>query len=252
MPAVRQAEHFYWAWWRATRFLAAADSRTALLLCPPDCRHARASAASPTPTQAGAEVTLSVGLMLTRRYLHHLAARATVPRHLLKPVSSARCLLMPAPSASWDPSRKVLSASEVATRTTVGITVHLPEEQVLEIQAPVDGTLMEALEAADLNDVWPGGACGGMCACSTCRVVINKSPAALTPRSEDEEDMLDVAAGAAAHQSGDDSVADEYLADSSRLGCQLTLRHSDDGLVVTLPDDVTNVLEVPLWLRGSR
>ena len=108
---------------------------------------------------------------------------------------------------------------------------------------------MEALEAADLNDVWPGGACGGSCACSTCRVVILHSPTALPPRSDDELDMLDVAAGAAAHQSGDDA-AESYLADNSRLACQIRIRDCDEGMVVALPDDVTNVLEVPLWLRS--
>jgi hypothetical protein len=43
-----------------------------------------------------------------------------------------------------------------------------------------------------------------------------------------------------------------YLAENSRLACQLVLRAEDDGLELSLPEDVTNVLEVPLWMRGSR
>ena len=78
------------------------------------------------------------------------------------------------------------------------------------------------------------------------------------PEREDEEiDMLETAVtavlrtntleGAAAER-----VEDEYLGHRSRLACQLAIRAEDEGLVVTLPDDVLNVLEVPLWLRGSR
>ena len=69
--------------------------------------------------------------------------------------------------------------------------------------------------------------------------------------------MLDTAATAAAaiEQQGDEARADimnEYLQLNSRLACQWLLRPADDGLEIQLPDDVTNVLEVPLSLRGSR
>jgi 2Fe-2S ferredoxin len=141
----------------------------------------------------------------------------------------------------------------VLAAATVEITVLLPEEAVLRTQAVVGATLLEALGAADLSDVWEGGACGGMCACSTCRVVVQTAPTPLPDRGEDEEDMLDTAATAAAVQEGGDaSAGDAYLNESSRLACQLVVRPGDDGLVVQLPDDVLNVLEVPLWLRGSR
>lgn len=182
-----------------------------------------------------------------------MAATVVRRKELLIPLSRLRRALSPAPSASWDPSRKTLSSADIDLSTaTVGVTVHLPEGTVLQIKAPVNNTLMQALEAADLGDVWPGGACGGMCSCSTCRVVINHAPRPFPPRSEDEEDMLDVAASATARQRNDESVMDGFLAESSRLGCQLTLTEQDHGLIIALPDDVTNVLEVPLWLRGSR
>mgnify|MGYP002839275696 CR=1 FL=1 len=50
----------------------------------------------------------------------------------------------------------------------------------------------------------------------------------------------------------DEDAAAAYVDESSRLACQLLLRPEDSGLVVALPDDVLNILEVPLWLRGSR
>ena len=156
----------------------------------------------------------------------------------------------PAPSAAWDPGRSTPRPPSGAP--TIALTVHLPDDAVLQTRVPVGATLLTALEGADLSDVWEGGACGGGCSCSTCRVVVTAAPAPLPPRGDDEADMLDVAAAAAAKLSGDDAAADAYLSEASRLACQITLRPEDDGLVVTLPEDVTNVLEVPLWLRGDR
>jgi ferredoxin-2, mitochondrial len=130
---------------------------------------------------------------------------------------------------------------------------------VYEMRAAVGSTLLQALELSDLSDVWEGGACGGACSCSTCRVVVVAEPSPLPPREEDEEDMLDSAATAAQRLAegsdepiDDDQIAADFLGESSRLACQIVLRPQDDGLVVALPDDVTNMLEVPLWLRGGR
>ncbi|MFI5303227.1 MAG: 2Fe-2S iron-sulfur cluster-binding protein [Nitrospiria bacterium] len=47
--------------------------------------------------------------------------------------------------------------------------------------------------------------CGGVCACSTCHVIIKSGLNHLSPKSEDEEDRLDMA---------------ENLTLDSRLGCQ--------------------------------
>ena len=170
-------------------------------------------------------------------------------------VNQRRRLLTPAPSAAWDPSRERRPPPSIEKKATdVLVTLMLPEDAALEVHATPGSTLLDALEAADLSDVWDTrGACGGACQCSTCRVVVVSAPAPLPPRSEDEDDMLDTAASAAARQpDADPDVADAYLDEASRLACQLELRPEDSGLVVTLPDDVLNVLEVPLWLRGSR
>ena len=165
----------------------------------------------------------------------------------------ARRWLTPAPAASWDPARKPAAPTGAPT---IGVTVLLPEDAVLAARVEVGTTLLAALEASDLSDVWEGGACGGACNCSTCRVIVETAPAPLADRTDDEEDMLDSATAAAQRQAGDgadeDAIAEEYLQGRSRLACQLVMREEDDGLVVRLPDDVTNMLEVPLWLRGSR
>jgi 2Fe-2S ferredoxin len=60
-------------------------------------------------------------------------------------------------------------------------------------------------------------ACGGVCACSTCHVIVRVGFASLAPASEREEDMLDNA---------------PFLQATSRLGCQVEVRAD---LVVEIP-----------------
>ncbi|MBI1822625.1 MAG: 2Fe-2S iron-sulfur cluster binding domain-containing protein [Nitrospirae bacterium] len=60
--------------------------------------------------------------------------------------------------------------------------------------------------------------CGGVCACSTCHVIIKAGLEHLSPKSEDEDDRLDMA---------------ENLTLDSRLGCQAKI-YGD--ITVELPD----------------
>ncbi len=65
------------------------------------------------------------------------------------------------------------------------------------------------------------GTCEGQMACSTCHVIV--APEwfdRLEEASEEEEDMLDLAAG---------------VARTSRLSCQIELTAAMDGLTVTVP-----------------
>lgn len=67
------------------------------------------------------------------------------------------------------------------------------------------------------------GTCEGQMACSTCHVIVAPDWFdRLDPASEDEEDMLDLAAG---------------VARTSRLSCQILLDDALDGLAVTIPPD---------------
>ena len=71
------------------------------------------------------------------------------------------------------------------------------------------------------------GTCEGQMACSTCHVVIgadwfDRLPAAV----EDEEDMLDLAAG---------------VTRTSRLSCQIVLTQDLDGLDVRIPDEARDM-----------
>lgn len=65
------------------------------------------------------------------------------------------------------------------------------------------------------------GTCEGQMACSTCHVIVNAEWFdKLAEASEEEEDMLDFAAG---------------VRRTSRLSCQIDLTQALDGLSVTVP-----------------
>lgn len=65
------------------------------------------------------------------------------------------------------------------------------------------------------------GTCEGQMACSTCHVIVaGEWFDRLEEASEEEEDMLDLAAG---------------VARTSRLSCQIDLTEEMDGLTVTIP-----------------
>lgn len=71
------------------------------------------------------------------------------------------------------------------------------------------------------------GTCEAQMACSTCHIIIAKEWFdKLTPASEDEEDMLDLASGARR---------------TSRLSCQIDLGAEHDGLVVHIPPESRNM-----------
>jgi ferredoxin, 2Fe-2S len=78
------------------------------------------------------------------------------------------------------------------------------------------------LEAAMAQGVDLDHACGGVCACSTCHVRIQRGLDCFSAPSEDELDQLDEARGVGL---------------DSRLGCQARLqRPPDDGVVaVAIP-----------------
>ena len=85
------------------------------------------------------------------------------------------------------------------------------------------------LDVARDNDIAIEGACDGVMACSTCHVIVDGAYfARLAPPSAEEKDLLDLAYG---------------LTPTSRLGCQITMTDSLDGLVVSLPDDTHNLFD---------
>jgi 2Fe-2S ferredoxin len=91
--------------------------------------------------------------------------------------------------------------------------------------APVTLTNIEPgqslLEIALSNDIELHHNCGGVCACSTCHLYIDKGADFLEELSDKEEDFIDRA------------VSPKL---SSRLGCQCVLNDRGGDIEVTLPD----------------
>lgn len=77
------------------------------------------------------------------------------------------------------------------------------------------------LEVALKNNIELHHNCGGVCACSTCHIYVDKGEEFLEELSDKEEDFIDRA------------VSPRL---SSRLGCQCVLQDDDGEISVTLPD----------------
>jgi ferredoxin len=95
-----------------------------------------------------------------------------------------------------------------------------PRGTVVEAEAEPGDNLLRLGQAKGLP---LEGTCEGQMACSTCHVIVAPEWFDRLPRaSEEEEDMLDLAAGACR---------------TSRLACQIDLNVSLDGLAVTVPPE---------------
>jgi ferredoxin len=98
-----------------------------------------------------------------------------------------------------------------------------------------DGTLDKEVEAAPgqrlLDVAWAAkepleGVCEGVMACSTCHVIVESEDFdRLPPASEEEEDLLDLAA---------------HATRTSRLACQIFLTEDMKTLSVRIPPGATN------------
>ena len=74
------------------------------------------------------------------------------------------------------------------------------------------------------------GTCEGQMACSTCHVIVGEEWfGKLPPASEEEEDMLDFAAG---------------VQRTSRLSCQLELTEELDGIELLVPDEAHDMRRI--------
>jgi len=91
--------------------------------------------------------------------------------------------------------------------------------QVYEAPTDMNMNLMEFCKAVELPIK---GECGGMAMCATCQVYI-ESNTLLHERSDSELDMLDQAF---------------FVKDNSRLGCQIYLNSSIEGLIVRLAPEI--------------
>ncbi|QZD87718.1 2Fe-2S iron-sulfur cluster-binding protein [Qipengyuania psychrotolerans] len=88
------------------------------------------------------------------------------------------------------------------------------------VEAAAGDNLLRVAQAAGMP---LEGTCEGQMACSTCHVIVDAEWFGRLPEAtEEEEDMLDLAAG---------------VRRTSRLSCQITLDESLDGLTVAIPPE---------------
>ena len=102
----------------------------------------------------------------------------------------------------------------------VTVHFHTAEDARTAAEAQPGATLLTVAQGAGMP---LEGTCEGQMACSTCHVIIDAAwfdrlPAA----SDDEEDMLDLAAG---------------VTRTSRLSCQIVLDAALDGLSMRIPGE---------------
>lgn len=109
------------------------------------------------------------------------------------------------------------------TKEEINLRWRLKDGSTLTTPAKIGDNL---LTVAHKNHIDMEGACGGVCACSTCHVILPDDLFDTLPEaSEEEEDMLDLAAG---------------LTVSSRLGCQVEVTRAFEGRVIKLPSVTRN------------
>jgi 2Fe-2S ferredoxin len=77
------------------------------------------------------------------------------------------------------------------------------------------------LEVALKNNINLHHNCGGVCACSTCHVYVERGDEFLEELNDREEDFIDRAVSPRIN---------------SRLGCQCVLNEGEGNILVTLPD----------------
>jgi ferredoxin-2, mitochondrial len=107
---------------------------------------------------------------------------------------------------------------------TVNVTFQQPDGTThVTVPARIGESL---LETAHRNAIDLEGACEGVCACSTCHLILPQAIYDTLPESsENEEDMLDMAFG---------------LTTTSRLGCQIKVTPEMDGVVFEMPKATRN------------
>jgi ferredoxin-2, mitochondrial len=97
-------------------------------------------------------------------------------------------------------------------------------ERVQEVEAEPGERLLDVAQA---HGQPLEGTCEGQMACSTCHVVVAAEDFAKLPRaSEEEEDLLDLAAGVTRY---------------SRLACQIRLDEDYEQLTVRIPAEAHNM-----------
>jgi ferredoxin, 2Fe-2S len=117
--------------------------------------------------------------------------------------------------------RKIALLLHFEKRNMYNITFKFEQKGLEQITlSNIEGN-QSILEVALKNNINLHHNCGGVCACSTCHLYINKGETLVEELSDKEEDFIDRAINPRL---------------TSRLGCQCVLIGHDGDIEVTLPD----------------
>ncbi|PWA31976.1 hypothetical protein CCH79_00018829, partial [Gambusia affinis] len=156
---------------------------------------------------------------------------------------------------AWQPSERSFTTGTQPLRSDSKVTVHFinRDGEKITVKASPGDSLLDVVINEDLDfdgfgrktppmniddvtasrrrdegaGVWVSGACEGTLACSTCHLIFDEEMyKKLGPVTDEEMDMLDLAYG---------------LTDTSRLGCQICLTKSLEGMVARVPESVADI-----------
>ncbi|XP_030607596.1 adrenodoxin-like [Archocentrus centrarchus] len=131
-------------------------------------------------------------------------------------------------AVTWLMGQRSFTAGTQPLRLDNKVTINFINrdgEKITAKGSPGD-TLLDVVINEDL-DFDGFGACEGTLACSTCHLIFDEEVyKKLGPITDEEMDMLDLAYG---------------LTDTSRLGCQICLTKSLEGMVAKVPDSVADI-----------
>uniref|UniRef100_A0A1A7WF10 Ferredoxin 1 n=1 Tax=Iconisemion striatum TaxID=60296 RepID=A0A1A7WF10_9TELE len=128
----------------------------------------------------------------------------------------------------WQAPERSFSTGSQPLRSDNKVTVHFinRDGEKMTVKGSPGDSLLDVVINEDL-DFDGFGACEGTLACSTCHLIFDEDVyKKLGPVTDEEMDMLDLAYG---------------LTETSRLGCQICLSKSLDGMVARVPESVTDI-----------
>ncbi|KAM4538198.1 adrenodoxin [Fundulus diaphanus] len=129
---------------------------------------------------------------------------------------------------AWRTAERSFSTAAHPLRAENKVTVHFinRDGEKITVKASPGDSLLDVVINEDL-DFDGFGACEGTLACSTCHLIFDEEVYKnLGPVTDEEMDMLDLAYG---------------LTETSRLGCQICLTKSLEGLVARVPESVADI-----------
>lgn len=133
-----------------------------------------------------------------------------------------------ATSAAWLTGQRRFTGGTRSLRSPNKVTVNFVNRdgEKITVKGSPGDSLLDIVINEDL-DFDGFGACEGTLACSTCHLIFTEEVyKSLEPVTDEEMDMLDLAYG---------------LTDTSRLGCQICLTKSLEGMVAKVPESVADI-----------